>query len=345
LFVDDDANVLNGLRRSLRCRQSGWQMWFAQRPEEALALARQHAFDVVVADMAMPDMNGLALLVALRRILPMMSAIVLTGTADLRCAIDSINQAGVFRFYTKPCPSFLLREGITAALELKRETATPAVPAARPSAPGLAPVPAPFPAAMGGGNGPLNLLSLGVIVVDAQARVRFMNRRAEELCAAGDGLILDGDHVCRTETAREAARLHQLIRDALASGVGGAMLVTRTSAKRPLSVLVALLPETAESRDTARTAVLLISDPNDITLPTPEQLASLFDLPPVKARIAHSLSQGYSLSETADLLGITYGTARTYLKDIFIRTATGRQSELIKLIITQPQVTFGVQDR
>ena len=58
LFVDDDPNILDGLRRMLRSMRKEWDMAFAQSGQEALDLMAEKPFDVIVSDMRMPGMDG-----------------------------------------------------------------------------------------------------------------------------------------------------------------------------------------------------------------------------------------------------------------------------------------------
>lgn len=58
LFVDDERNVLDGLRRMLRNMRKEWDMAFCQGGEEALDALGGEPFDVVVSDMRMPGMDG-----------------------------------------------------------------------------------------------------------------------------------------------------------------------------------------------------------------------------------------------------------------------------------------------
>ena len=62
LFVDDEDNVLQGLRRMLRDMRRDWVMEFAASGEEGLRALEASHFDVVVSDMRMPGMDGAALL-------------------------------------------------------------------------------------------------------------------------------------------------------------------------------------------------------------------------------------------------------------------------------------------
>lgn len=58
LFVDDDAGILEGLRRLLRKQQSEWDMEFVLSGPEALARMAACPFDVMVTDLLMPGMGG-----------------------------------------------------------------------------------------------------------------------------------------------------------------------------------------------------------------------------------------------------------------------------------------------
>jgi len=323
LFVDDEPSVLNGLRRSFLDKESTWEMTFLSKPEEAIAACRTNRFDVVVSDMKMPGMSGIELIIALRKIMTDGIYIILTGAVDLRGAIDSINRAGIFRFFTKPCPSFLLKEGISAALFARRPSST------------AAPADTKFSTV---GEEALNQLSVAVVVVNPSGRVRFMNRRGGELCAEGDGLSIGPSDICRASTQGESAHLLNVIHESASVGTRKALSITRPSMKRSLFVVVAPLPLFKDGPNTEASVALYISDPAHNSVPPPEQLAALLDLPPAKAKLAHILAQGESLDEAAAKMNVKLETVRTYLKDIFSKTGTTRQAELVKLILSHPSV-------
>lgn len=58
LFVDDEGNVLSGLRRLLRSMTERLDMVFCDGGEKALAMLEEQSFDVVVSDMRMPGWTG-----------------------------------------------------------------------------------------------------------------------------------------------------------------------------------------------------------------------------------------------------------------------------------------------
>ena len=65
-----------------------------------------------------------------------------------------------------------------------------------------------------------------------------------------------------------------------------------------------------------------------------DRLQSHFGLTPAEARLALHLVTGETLRSAAVKLGISYETARTHLKNIFNKTGTCRQTQLIVIILT-----------
>lgn len=324
LFVDDEANVLAALRRALRDRRDDWEMVFLQSAEEALEENRRLPFRVIVTDLKMPGMSGLDLVRVMRRSTPEIVPIVLTGAADLRTAVAAINETSVFRFYTKPCPPRELISGIEAAL-----VRPPAVPEGRTGK------------GAGIGTAVLNRLPVGVIIVDARAHVVFMNRGGAEIIGRRDGLSMDAAGDCRAATADESARLRDLIA-AVAEGdadVRGdaAMQVNRPSLRRPLSVVLSRLDEDGPAGELNPSGVMiLVADPEMQLAPSAATIARLFGLTNAEAALARAMTEGKRLDEAAMEIGITLSSARTYLKRVFSKTGTGRQAELVRLLLTAP---------
>lgn len=324
LFVDDEPHVLDGLQRALRSRCNSWDMSFLVSPIEAVAEQKRLPFDVAVVDMRMPVMSGVELIKALGAACPLTTAIVLTGATDIESAIAAINEANVFRFYAKPCSADVLAAGIDQALVLTaQKSASPA--AISPDATwGLA---------------TLNRLPTGVVVVDAEANILFMNSLGTDYLARGDGLTMSQAGLCRTNRQAETAELHRLVKLAVDAGgdvIAHAIAVTREESDRPLSVVIAPLPA---EHSTGRVAVLLINDPERQSLPSTDTVAKLFDLTDAEARLALALSEGQRIEDAAEKLGITVNSARTYLKRIFSKTDVTRQAELVRLILAAPTLT------
>jgi len=113
VFVDDDNQVLEGLRRMLFGRRDVWKMRFFSEPQAALAGLAEEPAELVISDLQMPAMDGAAFLEQVHCRFPEAIRYVLTGVLDhpllgrtMRCAHQVI---------AKPCRPHLLCEVIERA--------------------------------------------------------------------------------------------------------------------------------------------------------------------------------------------------------------------------------------
>ncbi len=100
LFVDDEPKVLRGLRRKLDILVDDWTVSFAESGADALSILRQRTVDVVVADMRMPGMDGIALLAKIADQFPHTIRFILSGYASASDALRAANFA--HQFLAKP---------------------------------------------------------------------------------------------------------------------------------------------------------------------------------------------------------------------------------------------------
>ena len=116
LFVDDEQFVLDGIRRQLHNK---YEVLTALGGQRGLEVITQHRpIPVIVADMRMPEMNGIEFLVQAGALDPKATLIMLTGNADRQTAIDAGAQGRVFQFLTKPCTEHDMIAAIEASLNL-----------------------------------------------------------------------------------------------------------------------------------------------------------------------------------------------------------------------------------
>lgn len=110
LFVDDEPQVLDGLRSLMRKQRPVWDMHFALGGAAALEAFAAQPFDVVVSDMRMPEIDGTELLSAVRDRYPATARIVLSGHAER----DAIARAMMVahQFLAKPCEAGVLKQVI-----------------------------------------------------------------------------------------------------------------------------------------------------------------------------------------------------------------------------------------
>jgi putative two-component system response regulator len=120
LFVDDEPNFLNGLRRMLRDKREEWDMTFVHSVDEALRALAEESYDAIVSDVNMPLKTGFDLLAALAAnpATQTIPTIILTGNAESdlkRRALDM----GATDLLNKPVLVEDLRARIQSALRLK----------------------------------------------------------------------------------------------------------------------------------------------------------------------------------------------------------------------------------
>jgi HD-like signal output (HDOD) protein/ActR/RegA family two-component response regulator len=118
LFVDDDACVLAGVADSLRRSPARWETRFALGGEAALDLIGAERFDVIVCDLGMPRVDGLAVLERAREQQPDAVRIVLSGGAGPGAALEVTRVA--HRYIAKPYREDDLRIAIERAFDLRR---------------------------------------------------------------------------------------------------------------------------------------------------------------------------------------------------------------------------------
>ena len=118
LFVDDDAHILEGLRRNLHVMQNEWDMEFAQSADEALHIMKQQPIDVIIADVKMPGMNGIELLKEVKKQSPNTIRFIFTGFSDQEIILQAIGPTD--QFITKPCDAYMLKSIINEACESQK---------------------------------------------------------------------------------------------------------------------------------------------------------------------------------------------------------------------------------
>jgi len=123
LVLEDHAPLREQLEHTLT--DAGFQTQSAETGAQALALARQHPFDLVIADIFLPDGSGIQVFRQLRALLPDLAGIVITGHSTWELAIEALN-AGFVGFLVKPVVTEQLATAVINALEqekLRRENA------------------------------------------------------------------------------------------------------------------------------------------------------------------------------------------------------------------------------
>ena len=117
LVVDDDRIVLMGFEGILK--DGGFEVTSALSGKEASTFLEKQAFDLVLTDLVLQDMDGIAILKKARDINPETVVIVITGFASVNSAIEALRQ-GAFDYLIKPCDDEEILIRVRRGLEQKQ---------------------------------------------------------------------------------------------------------------------------------------------------------------------------------------------------------------------------------
>lgn len=123
LLVDDELSVLNDVQEMLTYGDSGWEVQIAQSGEQALSKLDGYEFDVLIADLKMPGMDGAELLAIVRDQHPDVMRILMSANSDTTFTSRLVPQA--HQFLHKPCQPSIVREMVGRAWELGQRLASP----------------------------------------------------------------------------------------------------------------------------------------------------------------------------------------------------------------------------
>ncbi|HOQ30038.1 MAG TPA: sigma-54 dependent transcriptional regulator [Armatimonadota bacterium] len=117
LVVDDEQHI----RRVLEAlfRRDGYEVYTAETPQRALALAAETDIDVLVADLIMPDLTGVQLMQEIRQLHPGVATVMITAHGSVRSAVDAM-KLGAFDYIAKPFDMDELLRVVRKAIDWKR---------------------------------------------------------------------------------------------------------------------------------------------------------------------------------------------------------------------------------
>ena len=117
LLVDDQREILNALRRSLMQELDDWDIYTASGGVEALEMMNGIAFDVVITDIKMPEMNGVEFLETAALKHPATLRFVLSGYTERDLIYKTIGN--VHQFLSKPIDTTVLVRTLERAISLR----------------------------------------------------------------------------------------------------------------------------------------------------------------------------------------------------------------------------------
>jgi len=99
LLVDDEENFVETLAKRLTLRR--FNIFTATRADQAFAALYENPIDVVLLDVRMPDLDGIAATKTIKGSHPLVEVILLTGHASMEASLEGM-KIGAFDFLLKP---------------------------------------------------------------------------------------------------------------------------------------------------------------------------------------------------------------------------------------------------
>lgn len=334
LCIEDEEDLRIDLAEELSA--ANYDVLQASNGGEALALLENNRPDLVLCDITMPGLGGYEVLKTMREHghLADVPFIFLTALAD-RTDVLAGKQAGADDYLVKPVDYDILLATVSTRLDQVVRVRNGAVERAEEawqqvlkSSRGRA-VEALYKATFA-----FDRFLVGVVVVDLEGNVRLMNKEAERILAEDDGLA-----IAEGKLRGVVRRLNMKLQDNIVRAFEEETLdeivsFPRLSGGRPYLVLI---PGQRSSPDEQPEAVvLLIIDTDQRTKVSADTLIRLYDLTPAETRLAMVLIDGKRIDQAAEELEISQTTVVFHLRNLFKKTGTNRQADLIRVLLSVP---------
>jgi DNA-binding CsgD family transcriptional regulator len=179
----------------------------------------------------------------------------------------------------------------------------------------------------------LDYLETCVFVLDADSRIHFANAAAKRLFE--NGRLSTRNGLLSSPDGAEITALRRIVKQCVEASASGpaAMTFHRLGDGEDALCLALVAVRQAAGRSADKPLVMLFATtPCEASLPDTRQLRSQFGLTDAQARLAIEIARGEGLKACAQRLGIAMSTGRSHLKQIFEKTETRRQAELVRLI-------------
>ena len=119
LFLDDEENIINGLKRMLRPLRNEMEFHFFTDSDEAIKSLDEIEYDIIVSDMRMPKIDGSEFLKLVKNKQAHATRFILSGHADDELIIKSIGVS--HQFLSKPCDAEVIISKFRKTLELRKK--------------------------------------------------------------------------------------------------------------------------------------------------------------------------------------------------------------------------------
>lgn len=337
LCVEDEVDLREVLVEEMH--DAGYQVIEAADGEEALIVLQNTRPDLILCDIAMPRMGGYQLLQHIRAGHSELADVpfIFLSAQDQVEQIVSGKHAGADDYLVKPVNFDLMLATIDARLrQVQRLRTQLKMQAAQTNTAVLKP-----------DNDAnkiyqrisktLDFINSGIVLLDENAQTLFMNNTAKTVI--NKALCPDIAAMVKQHDEQTIWR-HTAIRQAIVAAKQGddyidfLALACHTGQRDVLLTICALSATSTDSDDPV--VALFFSHSGHNELVPFKALGTLFQLTPMECRVAWAFAQGMRSEEIAQDFSISMTTVAFHKRNIFQKTQTNRQADLVALLLTLP---------
>ncbi len=187
----------------------------------------------------------------------------------------------------------------------------------------------------------LDAMPIGIVLLDGGGGILAANSFAREVLDSESGLFMSASGL-GVQLSGGRLKLRDLIvggpnRSGERSGEIQGFALPRENGRRAVTLLLVPVQDFPQARERDDpVAILFIADPQRTAEIDPQRLSRIYGLSRAEARVAALLAGGKRLDDVAGTLGLTYETVRKHLKQIFAKTGTERQADLVRTLSLGP---------
>lgn len=335
LCVEDEPDLREDLVDELRA--AGYTVVSASDGEDALACLNSIVPELILCDITMPGMDGYELLRIVRETRPDLATvpfIFLTAQAGPEQIVQG-KLAGADDYLVKPINFDLMLATIACRMgQISRVQnkflSQRSQPAEQRSAP--------TPKGLRHAEQALDFITSGVLVLDQHGNISVANQAARRLTRAVERPTLDD---LAGVSPRDIQRLQKLVDAGLAASRAGAdymdgLAIARGDGQPDLLTTVCSLSADRRADEIEPIAAIFLSDMSRHAPPPTEALHALFGLTPTEAQVAWAFTEGKRADEIAATFRISPTTVAFHKRNIFQKTRTHRQADLIAVMLSLP---------
>ncbi|WP_458791229.1 response regulator [Yoonia sp. MH D7] len=334
LVVEDEKALRDDLVEELQ--EAGYRTMAAKDGDEALDVLTHHRPDLLLCDITMPGLDGYGVLRTLRMQRPELATtpfVFLTALCESQEIING-KLVGADDYLVKPVDYDLMLATVSARLRQVnriRNRHDDEMVALRHTLAGLSGC---------GAEAALDLITLGIVLLDGHGKPVYMNFAAQEMAAAGfvhaeTTRLRSPDPLSERALIDAVSQCLKAARSGQENNVG--VMLHRAQDANTLSMLACTLAQSYGNDQPDRPHVaLFLSAADSRTRVSEALLIDLFDLTPTEARVAGSLARGNRAADVAKEMQVSQTTMSFHLRNLFQKTGTNRQADLIALILASP---------